>query len=64
MGVNLFFAYVEKRRKKKQRFNTFCLFHIPDHSYAINANSTKKIGLKKHKMSMKAILQFRIYIKY
>jgi hypothetical protein len=43
MGVNLVFAYIEKRREKTQRFNTFGLFHIPDHNYAINANSTKKI---------------------
>ena len=43
MGVNLVFAYLEKRRRKKQRFNTFGLFHNPDHNYAINANSTKKM---------------------
>jgi hypothetical protein len=43
MGVNLVFAYIKKRREKTQRFNTFGLFHIPDHNYAINANSTKKI---------------------
>ena len=43
MGVNLVFAYLKKRKKNQQRFNTFGLFHIPDHNYAINANSTKKM---------------------
>jgi hypothetical protein len=42
MRVNLVLAYL-KKSKKKQRFNTFGLFHIPDHNYAINANSTKKM---------------------
>jgi hypothetical protein len=42
MGVNLVLAYL-KKKQRNQRFNTFGLFHIPDHNYAINANSTKKI---------------------
>jgi hypothetical protein len=42
MGANLLFAYL-KKGEKKQRFNTFDLFHIPDHNKAINANSTKKM---------------------
>jgi hypothetical protein len=42
MGVNLVLAYL-KKKQKKQCFNTYGLFHIPDHNYAINANSTKKM---------------------
>jgi hypothetical protein len=42
MGVNLVFACL-KKGEKKQRFITFGLFHIPDHNYAINANSTNKM---------------------
>ena len=42
MEVNLVFAYLKKRRKKTT-FQYFWFIYIPDHNYAINANSTNKM---------------------